>query len=300
MSTRSLLYKYRYDLDLEDGSGSRLLKWVTGMMVFLMTLALAFNLALSGVSQHWTSGISGTLTVELPAPDESAKSAPDIQKILSLLRRHPSIEKAELLTPEQVQKLVEPWLGNNAASKSLPLPRLIDVTLKQGYSVKPAAIEQQLRQTAQDVKVSDHTDWLGGLVSFGNALKTIAFILALTVSLLAIITIAGIIHARYDVHRSDVELLHLMGASDDYIARQFQNHALSSTLRGALWGAGMALAIAFLFGWFVNSLDLIVLPQHGLSLRNWGMLALAPLLAGGLIAVLTARLTLMRELLKMP
>ena len=53
MSIRSLLYKYRYDLELEDGSGSRLLKWVAGMMVFLMTLALTFNLALSGISQHW-------------------------------------------------------------------------------------------------------------------------------------------------------------------------------------------------------------------------------------------------------
>ena len=299
MSTRSLLYKYRYDLDLEDGSGTRLLKWVAGIMVFLMTLALTFNLALSGISQHWTSGIAGTLTVELAAPDEDTTS-PDAQKILALLRRHPDIAKAELLAPEQVRKLVEPWLGDSASAKSLPLPRLIDVTLKSGRNLKPSALAPSLRAISPSAKVTDHTDWLGSLVSFGTALRLVAFLLALTVSLLAVVTIAGIIHARYDVHRPDVELLHLMGASDAYIARQFQNNALSSTLRGAALGTIAALVIALAFGRYMHSLDLVVLPQSGLSAGAWLMLALAPLAAGSLIALLTARFTLMRELLKMP
>lgn len=299
MNTRSLLYKYRYDLALQEGPGARLLTWVTGIMVFLMTLALIFNATLSNVSRHWISGISGSLTVEMPGGDGAGTA--DAQKILSLLRRHPDIEKADILTSEQVQKLVEPWLGRDiAATSTLPLPLLIDATLKNGRTIRVPALEQQLRQSVRGVRVTDHTDWLGGLVSFGRALKSVAFLLAAAVSLLAVITIAGIIHARYDVHRADAELLHLMGASDDYIARQFQADALSGAFRGALIGALSAIFIALVFGWFVHGLALTVLPNSGLFAKDWIMLALVPPLAGCAIAFMTARVTLMRALLKLP
>ena len=44
------------------------------------------------------------------------------------------------------------------------------------------------------------------------------------------------------IHHSVIEILHLLGAQDAYIARQFQVHALWLGLRGGVIG-GMAAAV---------------------------------------------------------
>ena len=298
MIRNSLIYKYRYDLALYDGPGSRLLMWVTGMMVFLATLAFAFNLSLSSLNEYWSSGISGVLTVEIPA--SVSESSTGTQKILSLLRRHPDIASADLMSQEQVRKLVEPWLGSAKIADALPLPQLIDVRLKMGKSVNVRALGEQLNLTLPGVSVTDHMDWLKSAVSLGRALRLAALFLALVMAALAIVTIAGIIHARYEVNRRDVELLHLMGASDDYIARQFQNHALASTLKGAGIGTLAAAVVAFLSGLFVSRLNITIMTQNSLETGDLMTVILLPLIAGCVIAAVTARVTLMRELLRLP
>ena len=45
-----------------------------------------------------------------------------------------------------------------------------------------------------------------------------------------------------DLHEETVDLLRLMGAGDDYVGRQFEQHALSNALRGGLLGFTAAIA----------------------------------------------------------
>ena len=44
-----------------------------------------------------------------------------------------------------------------------------------------------------------------------------------------------------DLHEETVDLLRLMGAGDDYVGRQFEQHALSNALRGGLLGFTAAI-----------------------------------------------------------
>src|ERR1700744_5506217 len=62
------LKKYTYDISLDEGVGARLVSWVTGLMVFFVTLTLALNFGLSSIVKTWVSGLSGTLTVEIKPP----------------------------------------------------------------------------------------------------------------------------------------------------------------------------------------------------------------------------------------
>jgi cell division transport system permease protein len=99
-------------------------------------------------------------------------------------------------------------------------------------------------------------------------------------------------------------VLHLIGARDRYIARQFARQALDLGLRGGLVGLlltvatligiGHAGAATQLFGEHVR-----LLPALELAPWHWLVLALLPV-AAALIANLTARLTVLRALRRMP
>jgi cell division transport system permease protein len=53
--------------------------------------------------------------------------------------------------------------------------------------------------------------------------------------------------------REVVEVLHFVGANDDYIAREFQKRFFGVGLRGSIVGAGVALLLMALFGLLAHS-----------------------------------------------
>ena len=71
--SRKVFKKYAYDISLDEGAGAHLVSWVTGLMVFFVTLALTVNFGLSSITKSWVTGLSGTLTVEIKPPTASAE-----------------------------------------------------------------------------------------------------------------------------------------------------------------------------------------------------------------------------------
>ena len=55
--------------------------------------------------------------------------------------------------------------------------------------------------------------------------------------------------ARWSGNREVVEVLHFVGANDDYIAREFQRRFFRSACRAAPSGAGAALVLTLVLGW---------------------------------------------------
>jgi cell division transport system permease protein len=91
-------------------------------------------------------------------------------------------------------------------------------------------------------------------------------------------------------HDQSVDLLRSMGASDRYIAQQFEQNALGSSLRGTLIGfvAGLSTVVAVLYGGSLLGAEPPV--EGGLGAVYWVLLAIVPLITALLIAV-AARLT---------
>jgi cell division transport system permease protein len=103
------------------------------------------------------------------------------------------------------------------------------------------------------------------------------------------------------IHRSVIELLHLLGAQDAYIARQFQVHALSLGLRGGVIGAAAAALTVVILGPAGHMLELPVpIATYGIfDWRVWLLLIVTGIAAGG-VAMVTARITVLRQLAQMP
>jgi cell division transport system permease protein len=167
----------------------------------------------------------------------------------------------------------------------------------------PEAIEKlrhTLKGVNQDIRLDAHESWLKDLLRLTGALKFAAAAITLIIALTTVAAIAGAVRSRMAEHKADVELLHLMGASDLYITRQFQRHALALALRGALAGtaaAGLTLLMIGLSAGGGN--DTGLLPNLHLGAKHLLILALLPC-AACLIASLAARFTVLRVLSLMP
>ncbi|HYC05237.1 MAG TPA: hypothetical protein VED40_18230 [Azospirillaceae bacterium] len=289
----------RYDIPLKRDATGRFLPWLIALMVYLATLAVAAAMILSGLATRWDSGLSGSLTVQV-SPLAAGNAAPLDERVgaaADLLRRTPGVATVRPLSMEDAAKLVQPWLGDGALVPELPLPALIDVTLSSGADV--ARIRQQIVAAVPGATVEEPGSWLADLRRLA---ATVQFVAVAVVALIGGAATAAVIfaaNAGLAMHREDVELLHVLGAADRYVAAQFQRHVVGLTVLGGGIGAGLAALTLLALDKMSSGLEAALLPPVALSLPQWGSLVAVPLLAT-LLAALAARLTVLRALERLP
>lgn len=297
--------KYQYDIALDEGVGGHLVTWVTGLMVFFVTLALAVNFALTSVTQDWMSGLSGSLTVEIRPPLAAGKPTTEqmttfeknVEKILWLARQHPAVADARALTEKEIRALIEPWLGEKMAG-DMVLPSVID--LKLAKDADTLKLQSDILALVPEATVDSHADTLDDVKTLVNTARLFVLLLTGVITALAAVTVAGIVRSKFSIHRPEVETLHLIGASDEYIARQFRHHTLKGTLKGSLIGLACMVVTVFAIGLVTDTVDTALFPHLQLRPLEWALLILSPVLAGSLVAHFTAQKTVMGELARLP
>jgi cell division transport system permease protein len=291
----------RRDVPLDNDASARFLPWLIGFMVYLAALALAAAIAVSNLTERWDKGLSDQVTVQVPPDIESDGGKQDarVNAALEVLRGKPSVRRASLVEPSRMRELLEPWLGSQAATGDLPLPSLIAVTVDRGDPPDLDTLRAELREAAPGATLDDHQRTLGRLLEIAHSLQLLAMLVVALIAGAAVVTVVFVTRTGLAVHRQVIELLHLIGARDGYVASQFQRHALRLGLAGGV--AGLALAAATLFGLskvFENGGETAVVPDLSFGPLQWAMLGATPV-AAALVAMLTARFTVLRTLARL-
>lgn len=287
--------RLRFDLPLQQDASGRFLPWIIALMVYLAAIGGVGLIWLGEALDQWDISLTSTLTVQIPAD----ASQPRMDMAVGALRQTRGVISARLLPPEETAKLLQPWLGNNVTIADLPLPRLIDVRVDPRTTIDYPTLRSQLASVIPGSQLDNSPAWLGSVRD--SALRIEGVITAGVLAIMALIVMIVVFTARIglSIHRSLIELLHLLGARDAYIARQFQIHALSLGLRGGLIGAiAAALTVVFL-GPAAHIFAVPVVTYSIFDWRVWLLLITACLAAGG-VAMLTARITVLRQLARMP
>lgn len=292
------MFVRRTDLAIERDALGRFLPWIIAFMVYLASLALAGVLVLDALIDRWDRGIGGTLTIQMvPVKGEANQERIDIA--LKLLRETAGVVRADRIGEERLLTLLEPWLGAMQSLEDLPLPILIDVELAPGTDLTPSDLGKRLAAAVPGTSVDDHRIWLDRLVRLIRTLQ----ILALAIFGLALVATAATVvfttRTGLSVHHEAIEVLHLIGAQDSYVAEQFSGRALILGLRGGL--LGVALAVPTLAGLvhLAQAMEGGLAPEIAFAPTHWAAFAVLPVLAG-LIAMLTARTTVLGTLSRMP
>lgn len=295
----SLLSRFtRSDLPVARDASGRFLPWLVAIMVFLAAMALSGVMALDGMLDDWSRDLSGTLTVQVPPGKTAEDTAARVERAVRLLQSTPGVRAATAVPDQRLADLLEPWLGSRELIADLPTPRLVDVDLAADERPDMAGLAARLEDAVPGAVIDDHRVWLSKLIELAEALSALAWSV---IALVALATAATVVHATRTalaVHRQQIEVLHLIGATDGYVARQFARRALWHGLLGGLGGLVLAWPALWGIGVLAQRLQGGLVPEVTLSSLDWLTLALLPLLAG-LLAMVTARRTVRRQLARM-
>lgn len=292
------MFQRRSDLQLQKDASSRFLPWVIAVMVLLAVLALAGGLGLSSAMAGWNRSVEGSLTAQILAT-KGQPPAEAVERAVTLLATTPGVKSARAMGREEVDALLAPWLGAENLGTDLPVPTLIDVQLDPGAGVDVPALAARLTQAVPDARLDDHQDWLMPLVRLAQVLQILAVSIVLLVGLVTVAMVVFATRAGLVVHKDVIEVLHLIGAHDGYIARQFQSHTCRLALLGGVPGFLVAALALLILRGLSSGLQAALIPHVALGPLGWATLSLVPLIAV-LLAVLTARVTVLGTLQRMP
>ncbi len=289
----------RSDLPLDEDGLGRFLPWLIAFMVFLATMAMAGALVLSVTASRWDNGISATLTAQIPATLAGKAQKRAIARALKMLRAEPGVASVEVISESRILALLEPWLGSAGENiRDLPLPILIDVNLDPDAGVDVTALAGRLGAQVPGATVDDHGVWLSRMVNLIHWVQAVALAVLGLILLATIGTVVFTTRTGLAIHREAIEVLHLIGAHDSYVAKQFAFRALALGLKGGVMGLALAAPTLWGIGRLADRMEAGLLPDLTLTPAHWLALAALPLFAG-LIAMRTARRTVMKTLSEM-
>lgn len=290
----------RSDLPLSRDPSVRLVPWIIGLMTYLACLMLAGSLLMSELLKEWSGGLNGSMTVQvMPKAGESGEKMDErIGRLVRALEGAEGVTGVRAIPLDEINALLDPWLGGNAALSSLPLPRLIDLRIDATAPPSIEALRDTLSKTDPGAVLDDHGVWQEQLGDLVGALKLVAGFVVMLVALATIGIVIFATRSGMSAHQDVIEVLHLIGAEDGYIARQFQNFALSLGLRGGIIGIVLGAATIWGLDYATLHVDNSMLPDVRLMNWHWVVLASLPAVTA-LIARATAGRTVMRSLKRM-
>jgi cell division transport system permease protein len=274
--------------------------WVIAIMVALTVMAAAAGLALSNVARNASAEIAGGITVQIveAAPAERDRQA---EVAVALLSNRDDIAAVRRVPDAELENLIEPWLGEAAgtADEAIPIPALIDARLRGPVTGRRLeALRAELTASVPSAKVDAQAGWLAPVFHAIASLQWLA--LGLIVLLAATSAAAVWLAARSALgsNRDTIEIVHLLGGTDGQIARIFQRSIAVDALVGGLVGLLLGLIAVFFLGRQFAALGSGMVAGGGLEIRDWVAIGAIPLV-GIVIAMLTARVTVMAALRRM-
>jgi cell division transport system permease protein len=218
----------------------RALVIVVAIMTFLASITAGTVELIASASSTWRTDLSREVTIQV-RPRQGRDLERDVARVAEIVRAAPGVTGVRVNDKAASERLLEPWLGAGLDLSELPVPRLIEVSVAGRGDF--SALRQTLQAEVPPASLDDHRLWLSRLGAMANAMVVVGLILMLLVLVATGLAIAFATRGAMAGNRDIIEVLSLVGASDGFIAREFQKHFLRLGLRGgAIGGVGAMLA----------------------------------------------------------
>jgi len=277
------------DIPFARDDAHRLLPVMIACLTAFAALLLSVSLSINSTLDAQSRDAIGMLQVEVPR----GKAEASLTSITNEIKRTPGVTEVAVLTNAQMEDLLKPWLGENFALADLPVPVLLDVrtVVEKGKTkVDVGALKRALAKIDNGIRVEDRGPWVAHVAKASALLQALVVVVALTLLACIIGMIVLVSKTNLRLHFKAVSLLHMFGATDEYILRQFQWNSAWLAGRGAAAGV-IAAGIVFFTGVILSlRWESAVLPQIHFTFAHGVMFVLLPILTA-MISLVATRLT---------
>src|SRR6185369_2562723 len=244
----------------------RSLTLVISIMCFLACLTAGAVYMMHQAADAWLRDISSEVTVQIE-PKANTDTEKLVADVTGFLKQQPGLRTVRALSADDSAALLEPWLGKSDVLKTLPVPRLIALEMDLASPANMDTLRGALTGQFKGVTLDDHRQWQQQIrtVTRSFALGGLAILLLVGAAPTAIIVSAT--RSAMASNRDVVEVLHFVGATDRFIAREFEKHFLRLGIRAGLVGALSAMVVFLVMPWvmeFLGGSSLTMAEMHRL------------------------------------
>lgn len=301
---RDFITGRRKEIPLDDEETSLFMYVLTSIYTYLFIIVLAIVMAINAMASSWENDIMGALTVQIiPVEDENKhidtqKTLEQQNKVLQFMENVSGVKSVRILSPDDIEKLMTPWLGNKVDISELPIPALLDVGLKSDGSINYDEVTRGLKQITPNASIDNHRLWLNRLLKFASSLKHTAMLVLLMVAAICALSIYYSTRTSLWINKESLEILHVVGAMDKYIAKQYAlNYAKIGFFSGII-GLFVAVPCIILVGKYGISTGSGLINGAKLSVFAWVLIMITPLFSS-VYSMLTSYITVRKSLEKM-
>ena len=214
---------------------------VMAIMTFAMIVVGAAGLALANAAGLVSAGVQDRYIVQIPA-----QSASDLARALEVAKAAPGVRSATPIPEQEMRETLQRWIGEAASSRDLPVPALI--TLDLALNADASVVERVMRGAVPSAQFLAEA---GHLQPVLRSIQSLQWLSVALVLLMATATAAAIVLAArgaLDTHRSTIEIMHGIGATDRQLTRLFERKIAVDALAGAASGTLLAVIVGAAIG----------------------------------------------------
>lgn len=220
---------------------------VVAILTFLAALTAGAVAMLVGSANDWQSAVGREVTLQV-RPVAGRDIEADVRAAAAAARATSGVANVRIYSKQESDSLVEPWLGSGLALDELPIPRMIVVKLGSGAAPDLSRLRSTLSAQVPSAILDDHHGWIDRMRAMADAAILVGLgILALVVAV-TVLSVNFATRGAMAANRPIIEVLHYVGATDGFIASQFQRNFLMLGFKGGAIGGGGALALFAIAG----------------------------------------------------
>ena len=262
--------------------------YVIAIMTFAMMIVASAGLALANAAGIVAGAVENRYVLQL---SDGGKLDAAVRAALAT----PGVAGVEPGPEAEMRKTRETWLGPAGLGEDLPVPALVHLELAPGAQLD--RVRAGLARAVPGARFIAEQATVQPLLGSLRALRWLAVALVLLMALATSAAVGLGARGALDTHRSTIEIMHGIGATDEQVALLFQRKIALDAMVGALAG-GLIAALALLLiggGGLAMASDLAGGPPLGGG--DFLLLALLPV-AAVVLATLVARFAVLSALHK--
>ena len=295
-----------YVLPLHKKSGSIQLFILIALMTSLAVIITSIHFSMFSTVGQWKNAIQYQASIEVPTINKDGQKFTEFQiqknqkRIMGYLKNSHIAQNATIMKQDDVSALLTPWLGeDNTVLDNITIPTVINFQLVDAGKDEVQKLKTNIQTIIPEARIQTHENWLDKFLDIMDGIHILGVMILIITFTATIFVISSSVRARMTIFKDELSLLHIMGAHDKFILKQFFLYLVSICVPACTIGYICASILLSLLSFSLLKSDIAFLPSFTLNISQFIALLIVPLCIS-VIALIIGAKTVLSEMQKMP
>ena len=288
---------FKTDIAFKSDINKSFLPFVTAFMVFIASIIFATSLIGNNFTNDWNKYLKNNVSIQV-LPDFKAKHLEKdielrIKNIINILKITPGIKSYSVMDKTETENLIKPWIEN--FPNDLILPRIINIEISPIIPFDAKKLITELEIYSKNIKFETYSDWMYEIQSSITAVQILLGLIVIIILITVAITISYATRSGLNINKKVINIMHMVGATNDYISKEFSKQMMKLALIGGSVGYLFSCFIIFIIKISTSYITNKIIVNFEFSNEIYLYILIIPVIAG-VIAKVSAMLTIKQEL----